>query len=84
MADPVPDFLHEVIEGASGPCKAYSGIAAAIRTFNGHPIIIMAASRSALIDAIREISPTTKPKAELFMPASIVHDSFVKRKESEL
>ena len=84
MADPVPDFLHEIIDGASGPCKAYSGMVAAIRTFNGHPLIIMAATRSALIQAIAEISPTTKVNAELFMPASIVHDRFVKRKEGDL
>lgn len=84
MADPVPDFLHEVIEGASGPCKAYSGMVTAIRTFNGHPVIIMAATRPALIEAIREIAPTIKLNVDLFVPASIVHDRFVKRKESDL
>ncbi len=84
MATPVPDFAHEVIEGAQGPCKAYAGMVAAIRTFNGTPLIVMAATRSALVDAIKEINPQTTVDTSLFMPASIIHDRFIKRKDGEL
>lgn len=80
----VPDFHHEIIEGAHGPCKSYSGIAAAIRTFNGTPVILMAATRSALVDAIKEINPNTKVNTDAFIPASIIHDHYIKRKDNEL
>lgn len=79
-ATPLPDFIHEVIDGAS-PCKAYSGIAAAVRTFHGTPVILVAATRSQLIDAIKEINPQTKIDASLFMPAGVIHDRHIKRKE---
>lgn len=83
MANPVPDFLHEIIEGASGPCKVYSGTVTAITTFNGVPVILMAASRSALVDAIKEVSPNTKIDPSLFMPASLIHDRYIKRNKDE-
>lgn len=84
MANPVPDFLHEIIEGASGPCKVYSGTVAAVSTFNGIPVIVMAASRSALVDVIKEISPNTRVDPSLFLPASLIHDRYIKRKDEEL
>lgn len=84
MADPVPSFLHEVIEGANGPCNAYSGTVAAITTYNGIPVIVMAASRSALVDVIKEISPNTRVDPSLFLPASLIHDRYIKRKDEEL
>lgn len=77
-------FIHEIIEGASGPCKAYSGVATAIKTFNGLEVIVMAGTRSALLDAIKEINPTTTVDPSLFLPASIIHDSFIKRKDNDL
>lgn len=84
MAEAVPQFLHEIIEGASGPCKVYSGTVAAVSTFNGIPVIVMAASRSALVDVIKEISPNTRVDPSLFLPASLIHDRYIKRKDEEL
>ena len=84
MANAVPQFLHEIIEGASGPCKVYSGTVAAVSTFNGIPVIVMAASRSALVDVIKEISPNTRVDPSLFLPASLIHDRYIKRKDEEL
>jgi hypothetical protein len=84
MSNNIPQFTHEVIEGANGPCRAYTGIAAAITTFNGVPVIVMAASRSALVDVIKEISPNTNINPALFLPGSIIHDAHVRRKEDSL
>lgn len=84
LTEAAPAFVHETIEGANGPCKAYSGMAAAIQTFNGIPVVILAGSSAALLDAIKEISPTTKVQPSLFMPASIIHDAFIKRQDNEL
>jgi hypothetical protein len=77
-------FVFEIIEGVSGPCKAYSGVATALRTFNGLEVIIMTSTRSALLDAIKEINPTTAVNPSLFRPASLIHDSFIKRKDNDL
>lgn len=77
-------FAHEVIQGANGPCKAYSGVAAAIRSFGGVEVIILAGSRSALVDVMKEINPTTIVDPSLFMPASIIHDRYIKREDNEL
>jgi hypothetical protein len=79
----VPSFTSEPIEGCE-PCKAYRGHVAAISTYNGVPIIVMAASRSALVDVIKEINPNITISPALFMPASIVHDSYVKRIDDDL
>ncbi len=85
MPKPIPpEFLRETIEGASGPCVAYSGMGAAIATFNGIPIIVLAASRSALVDVIKEINPDTKIDPAGFHPASIIHDRYIKRKDGDL
>lgn len=85
MSPPLPQvFTHEIIEGASGPCKAYSGHVSAITTFNGIPVILMAATRSALVDAMKEINPSINVDASLFIKASVIHDSYVKRKDDEL
>jgi hypothetical protein len=84
VAEAVPQFLHETIEGANGPCKVYSGTVAAVSTFNGIPVIVMAASRSALVDVIKEISPNTRVDPSLFLPASLIHDRYIKRKDEEL
>lgn len=84
MSNPIPDFTHEVIEGVNGPCKAYTGVCAAITTYNGVPVILMAASRSALVDVIKEINPNTKIDPSLFLPGSIIHDSHIRRKEDSL
>lgn len=77
-------FVHEIIEGAHGPCKAYSGVAAAVRSFGGIEVIVLAGSRSALVDVIKELNPTTVVDPSGFMPASIIHDHFIKRKDNEL
>lgn len=85
MSTPLPSvFTHEIIDGASGPAHAYSGVVSGITTFNGVPIIVMAATRSALVDVIKEISPNTVIDASLFMRASIIHDKYIKRKDDEL
>ncbi len=72
---------HETIQGITGPCKAYSGMAAAITTFNGTPVVILAANGAALLNAVQEISPTTKVSPALFVPASIVADDYIDREE---
>jgi len=72
---------HETIQGLTGPCKAYSGIAAAVTTFNGTPVVILAANGAALIDVIHEVSPNTKVSPALFVPAVIVADDYVDREE---
>ena len=72
---------HETIQGLTGPCKAYSGMAAAITTFNGTPVVILAANGAALLNAVQEISPTTKVSPALFVPASIVADDYIDREE---
>ncbi len=72
---------HETIQGLTGPCKAYSGLAAAVTTFNGTPVVILAANGAALVAAVQEISPTTKVSPALFVPAVIVADDYVDREE---
>ena len=72
---------HETIQGLTGPCKAYSGMAAAVTTFNGTPVVILAANGTALVDVIQEISPNTKVSPALFVPAVIVADAYVDREE---
>ncbi len=72
---------HETIQGLTGPCKAYSGMAAAVTTFNGTHVVILAANGTDLVDAIREVSPTTKVSPALFVPAVIVADHYVDRDE---
>ena len=72
---------HETIQGLTGPCKAYSGMAAAITTFNGTPVVILAANGTALVDVIQEISPNTKVSPALFVPAVIVADDYIDREE---
>lgn len=85
MSPPLPGvFTHEIIDGASGPAHAYSGHASGITTFNGVPVIILAATRSALVDAIKEINPNITIDASLFMRASIIHNQYIKRKDDEL
>ena len=72
---------HETIQGPTGPCKAYSGMAAAVTTFNGTPVVILAANGTALVDVIQEISPNTKVSPALFVPAVIVADDYIDREE---
>ncbi len=83
-APPPPEFKPEIIQGATGPARAYSGIATALRTFNGTTVIVMAASRSALVDAVREINPATQVNPALFMPANLIHDRHIQREDDEL
>jgi hypothetical protein len=85
MTTSASNFFHrETIEGAQGPCPAYSGMISAVETFNGKPIIVMAASMVELLDVIREINPNVKPNPALCMPASVIHDQYIKRKDNEL
>lgn len=83
-APAVPGFRHEIVQGAKGPCKSYSGQVAAVQTFNGIPVIVMAASRSALVDVLKEISPNTRINPALFIPASLIHDKYIQREDNEL
>jgi hypothetical protein len=83
MTAVIPSFTSEPIDGCA-PCKAYRGQVAAITTYNGIPIIVMAASRSALVDVIKEISPNTLVSPALFMPATIIHDNYVRREGEDL
>jgi hypothetical protein len=56
-------------------------MAAAVTTFNGTPVVILAANGAALVDVIREVSPNTKVSPALFVPAVIVADDYVDREE---
>ena len=77
MSAPAP-FETTLIEGMRTSCKGYRGQAAAITTFNGTPIVLLARTRSELVDVIKEISPHTNIKPSLFQPAVIISSSAVK------
>ena len=74
-------FPRETIIGVDAPCQAFSGICAAVRTFNGLPVVIMAENAASLVLAINEINPNLKGKIDtsLFVPASLIHESVVRR-----
>lgn len=84
MTNYVTGFKQEIIEGVTGPCKAYAGMTTAIRTFNGNIVIIMAANRAALRAVAKELNPDAVIDSNLFLPAVLVHDMYVNRKDNEL
>lgn len=67
----IPEFVSSTIHGAEA-CRCYRGHAAGITTFNGVPVILLAASKSTLVDAIKEISPNTRIDPTLFRQAAII------------
>lgn len=78
----VAPFVREAIEKVRTPCPAYSGHVAAVRTYNGIPIIVMAASKTQLVDAVREINPRISINLSLCEPASIIHEQNIVRNKS--
>jgi hypothetical protein len=76
----VAPYTREELPRVRTPCPAYSGYVAAIQTYNGEPIIVMAATKSALVDVVREINPRIK-RLDLSMchAASIISDKFIDR-----
>lgn len=76
----VAPYTREELPRVRTPCPAYSGYVAAIQTYNGEPIIVMAATKSALVDVVREINPRIK-RLDLSMchAASIISDNYIDR-----
>lgn len=80
----VAPYTREDLSRISTPCPAYSGFVAAIQTYNGEPIIVMAATRSALVDAVREINPRiSRLDLSLCHKASIISDQYIDRSNAE-
>ncbi len=77
-------LTHETIEGASGPCKAYSGMAAAIKTRSGIEVVLLCANAENLITLISKIDPGLDPDPKGFYPVSLIHDRHIKRKDEDL
>jgi hypothetical protein len=67
----------EEINGAH-PCRAYGGIAAAIKTFGGVEVVILAADRVALAQAVKELNPETNLNMDKCVPAWIISDLYIK------
>lgn len=77
------EFVRETIPRVQTPCPAYTGFVAAIQTYNGVPIIVMAATKTALVDVVREINPRISAlDLSLCMKASIVSEKFIDRAAS--
>lgn len=77
-------ILLETIDGCQ-PCKAYSGMIAAIETFNGTPVIVMAKDMATLVEVMREMNPKLKEvDRSLLLPGSFIHDRYVIRKDGDL
>lgn len=76
----VAPYTREELPRVITPCLAYSGYVAAIQTYNGEPIIVMAATKSALVDVVREINPRIK-RLDLTMchKASVISDTYIDR-----
>lgn len=55
-----------------------------METFNGCQIIVMAADINDLLTVMKEINPNVTPDRTLCMPASVIHDRYVKRKDNDL
>lgn len=79
----VAPYTREILPRVVTPCPAYSGYVAAVQTYNGEPIIVMAATKSALVDVVREINPRIK-RLDLSMchKASIISDTYIDRRAS--
>lgn len=76
---------HEVIQGATGPCRAYSGTAMAGRTKQGVEFVLMAGSSEDLIALARRLLPTDpEPDPAGFYPVSLIHDRHIQREDEEL
>lgn len=73
----VASFRHGTIEKVETPCKAYSGYVAAVRTYNGIPVIVMAESKTKLIDAVRELNPNVKIDLTMCHPGAVIHERHV-------
>lgn len=69
----------ETILGAKGPCRAYSGMAAAIKTRAGIEVVLLCAETEHLVQLIGKINPgqTVDPKG--FYPVSLIHDRHITR-----
>ena len=80
----VAPYTREDLPRVRTPCPAYSGYVAAIQTYNGEPIIVMAASKSALVDVVREINPRiSRLDLSLCHKASIISDQYIDRSNAE-
>lgn len=80
----INQITHEVILGASGPCKAYSGIAGAVRMFGDNEIILIASTRTALVSAAALVAPGLVLDLDQCFPVTVIHDRFVNREDNEL
>lgn len=73
----------EIIEGARGPCKAYSGLAVALH-HKDHDVIVMAGSRAALAEIVHKLSPNLSINPAGVYPVTLIHDQYVIRKDGDL
>lgn len=79
-----PEFKRRTIQGALGPLQAYVGQASAIVSYNGTPIVVMAATKEELAKVIAEINPRIQPDPGLFMPAFVAHQDAIIELNEEL
>lgn len=77
-------LTHETIEGATGPCKAYSGMAAAIKLRTGTEVVVLCADAESLHAVLAKLDPRTRPDPKGFYPVSLIHDRHIKRKDDDL
>jgi hypothetical protein len=74
-------LTHETIEGVNGPCRAYSGMAAALKTRGGIEVVVLCASTENLITILSKIDPGAEFNPKGFYPVSLIHDRHIKRKD---
>lgn len=72
-------ITHETIQGATGPCKAYSGMAAAIKTRAGIEVVLLCAETEHLVQLIGKINPGQQVDPKGFYPVSLIHDRHINR-----
>lgn len=78
----VKEFLHEDIQGANA-CKSFRGFVTAVKTYHGNEVIIMAATRTKLVDVIKELNPSTVVDPSKFFLANILDHGYVVQKYEE-
>jgi len=74
-------ITHEIVQGAAGPAKAYSGMAAAIKTRAGVEVVLLCSCAEHLIELIGKINPGAQVDPKGFYPVSLIHDRHILRDE---
>lgn len=74
-------IAHEIVLGASGPARVYSGMAAAIKTRAGVEVVLLCSCTEHLMELIGKINPGALIDAKGFYPVSLIHDRHILRDE---